>query len=337
MVINLISQRYGVYTRVTDYLDWMDERISEFLTTEVEEQTEEPESVTEPEPSPEPNSSEECNEVWCDFTSTIVIIVIVLLCLLIVIFLFLIVRKIKRNSLEEKKKMMFMRTETELDAFGEENEFTFLAGVKPTRESMSPRKSTKPKVHRIIDLEEERSSNDGSYIENMQTFNSIRSKQSLGTQGTMGSEAGYSSNTIKSFLQRTKTQSSITSSNPASTASKRKTLKLTLTDSERVDVVVTDGVSFESIDERIESNEADMDIGGMFEGMLGKDVSDARDVLGDLPKMAEPQPLLSTRISMSEDASHDFEGTPKLARNTSLTASMRVGDYFKTSVDDHMY
>merc|ERR1712106_62601 len=97
-----------------------------------------------------------------------------------------IVRMSGRKSSEEEKRRMFMRTDTELDAFGEENEFTFLAGVNPTRISISPnRRSIKPKVHRIMDLEEEeRLSNEGPYIPTMQTFNSIKSSQSLRTQGS---------------------------------------------------------------------------------------------------------------------------------------------------------
>lgn len=271
------------------------------------------------------------------------IILSILVCLILVFFLFLLVRMSANKSSEEEKKHMFMRTETELDAFGEENEFTFLAGPKPDRNSISPnRRSIKPKVHRIIDLEEERLSNEGAYIPNMQTFNSIRSNQSIRTQGsfgtkTLGSEAGYSSSTIKSFLLRTKTQSSI-NSNPASTSSKRKTLKLKLTDSEKVDIVVSEGDSFESVDERIESNEADMDIGGMFEGMLEKDASDGGgEVLHDMPEISHYNHVLNTRISMSVDASPDFLASPKLARNTSLTASMRMGDYYKTSLDEHLY
>merc|ERR1712106_323759 len=103
-----------------------------------------------------------------------------------------------------------------------------------------------------------------------------------------------------------------------------------------VDIIVTTGDSFDSIDERIESNEADMDIGGMFEGMLEKDITDGGDVLGDIPEISPPPPVLHTRISMSVDASQDFQGSPRLARNTSLTASMRLGDYYKTSLDDHL-
>ena len=128
-------------------------------------------------------------------------------------------------------------------------------------------------------------------------------------------------------------------SNPASTSSKRKTLKLKLIDCEKVDIVVSEGDSFESVDDRIESNEADMDIGGMFEGMLEKDVTHGGggDVLHDIPDLTDHNPVLNTRISMSVDASPDFLASPKLARNTSLTASMRMGDYYKTSLDEHLY
>lgn len=321
-------------------MDWIGDKIFTFIKEGVEE------NETS---SKFPKDLSECKiQFWCDFTSgedpTIVIILSIIVCLILVFFLFLLVRKSANKSSEEEKKKMFMQTETELDAFGEENEFTFLAGVKPARNSISPsRRSIKPKVHRIIDLEEERLSNEGAFIPNMQTFNSIKSNQSMRTQGsfgskTLGSDAGYSSSTIKSFLLRTKTQSSM-NSNPASTSSKRKTLKLKLTDSEKVDIVVSEGDSFESVDDRIESNEADMDIGGMFEGMLEKDVTDGGggDVLHDIPDLSDHNPVLNTRISMSVDASPDFLASPKLARNTSLTASMRMGDYYKTSLDEHLY
>ena len=331
-----------MYTRLTDYFDWIEDTIASFIVSKENEQGEEPETSSKP-----PKEVNDCKlQFWCDFTSgrdpTIVIILAILLCLLLSFILFKIVRKPGYKSSEEEKKKMFTRTETELDAFGEENGFTFLAGVKPSRTSLSPnRRSVKPTVHRIIDLEEEKLSNEGLYISSMHTFNSIKSNQSINTQDsartkTLGSEAGYSSSTIRSFLLRTRTQSSI-NSHPTSTSSRRKTIKLVpMTDSDKVEIVIGERTSADSIEDRMKSNEADMDIGGMFEGMLDKDDTDGGDVLTDMPALFT-QRSFSHRISMTEDASEDFQPSPKLARITSLTASMRIGDYYKSSLEDYLY
>eukprot|EP00092_Neocalanus_flemingeri_P013267 GFUD01014299.1.p1 GENE.GFUD01014299.1~~GFUD01014299.1.p1 ORF type:complete len:693 (+),score=166.52 GFUD01014299.1:3-2081(+) len=353
-----VKGRYGVYTRLTDYFDWIRENISTFIANkerEKEKEVFESSSTTASNntftTAKSPDEMEGCKiQFWCDLTSgqdpTLVIILAILICLIIALILFKIARRPRHRSSEEEKKRMFMRTETELDAFSEENEFTFLPGVKPNRNSLSPsRRSIKPKVHRIIDLEEEQSSNEGIYTPAMHTFNSIKSNQSTRTQDslgtkTLGSEPGYSSSTIRSFLLRTRTQSSI-NSNPTSTSSKRKTLKLVpMTDSGKVEIVLTERDSDDSVDDRIPSSEADMDIGGMFEGMLNKDVTDGdgEDVLTEIPELSVPRRVVN-RTSMTEDASKDFQPSPKIGivRNTSLTASMRLGDYYKSSLDDHLY
>ena len=331
-----------MYTRVTDYFDWIEENISEFIASKEEEEVIETSSKS-------PKEVESCKiQFWCDFTSgrdpTIVIILAILVCLGLAFILFKIARNAGNKGSEEEMKKMFTRTETELDAFGEENGFTFLAGDKLNRNSLSPnRKSIKPRVHRIDDLEEQKISNEGLYTSTMHTFNSIprsnqsstRTQDSLRTK-TLGSEAGYSSGTIRSYLLRTKTQSS-NNSHPTSTASRRKTLKLVpMTDSEKVEIVLTERYSDDSVDDRRESN-ADMDIGGMFEGMQDRDVTDGRDVLTDIPEISTPKSFIN-RTSMSVDASADFQPSPKVGiTRTSLTASMRMGDYYKDSLEDHLY
>ena len=228
--------KYGVYTRVTDFLDWIENEIQDFYD-ENEELSQD--SGTK---------KESCQpKLWCDFLTgkdaTIMIIISLFICFMIILIA-LIVLKCKKSD-----SYMLAKTEEQFDdAFTREDDFVYHRGKEDDSKFMDDA-SYKTVIHpQSSYIEEERAKLSFYDTLEMKTFKSDKSRTSIRYFSTLKNNnifdeirsgsplpVGTPSSTIKSFLHNTATMSS-----RGSRTSTPRSLRVVASDENKVNVFFSD-------------------------------------------------------------------------------------------------